>query len=842
MSVHPSWYLRFQKLPLVILVSLLVSGIIAGLRHAGVFQGIELWNYDQLVKLRSQPEPDPRIVLVAIDDSALKKLNSDKVSDQVLTEVLQSLEKYQPRVIGVDIIRDVPIGEGRQALIDYLNSVYEPLAGKIKPIIMTCQLPSPEQPQGIDPPPILDLDSSVGFANIEVDADQVIRRVPISSVPLANAPQKSQDKNLINDTSKAGCLVPFSLGFLTSMRYLQQENITLKQTPEGFFKLGEMVFKPPTQSAAAYRNLDPSLYQIILDYRLSNPVETISLSKVLDGEIQPEQIRDKIVLIGYTTKDDVHLTPYGMIPGVLIHAEVINQVLSNVLDKRSPIWYFPEPVEWLWLATWGLAGGVIAWQIRPLWQFYLIQGGAIMLLLGTNFILFTQQGWVPLIPSLVTLITSALAVRTLPQLKLASLSEKPLDYPSTPDSAKYQQTPVEPSTPAYNYPPPTLVEPSTPAYNYPPPTLVEPSTPAYDYSSPTLVEPSVPQPRPSSSDHPWTNAQSTPESVADKKPLIQPSQPPSTPTAPRREFVREDPYLGQRLGEGGRYRIDRHLGGGGMGQVYLASDTRLGDRPVAIKVMTTYSSSDNDNLIRRFQREAEFMAAFSSMNIVKINDFGLTPEASPFKGAPFYVMEYLQGTTLTQRLETVGKLSIQQAIPIIRQICAGLKEAHQMGIAHRDLKPDNIYLIPHTALGEIVKILDFGIAKIVRDDTNPQITRTLTAMGAFIGTYRYASPEQCLGDARINHKTDIYSLGVLMYEMLSGTNPYNIQGHQNTQGYWISSHISKKPQPLRSQPGCENISPEIEAVVMKCLEKSAEDRFANVDELEKALQQASGSF
>lgn len=815
MSFQHSWYLRFQKLPIIILVSLLVSGIIAGLRHIGLFEGIELWNYDQLIKLRTQPQPDSRIVLVAVDDSTLKKLNSDKVSDQALTQALQTLEKYQPRVIAVDLIRDVPIGAGQKELINYLNSEYEPLAGKIKPLIMTCQLPSVEEPEGIDPPSVLDLDSSVGFANIEVDPDQVIRRVPISSIPVPNAPQTTKDSNLIKDTTQTNCLPPFSLGFLTSLSYLQHDNITIEQTPQGLFKLGHVVFTPPPQTAGGYRNLDPSLYQIILNYPLSNPVEIISFAKVLNGEIQPQQIRDKIILIGYTTKDDVHLTPFGMQPGAMIHAQVIHQVLSNVLDNVPRVWYFPEPIEGLWLIGWGIIGGVIAGKCRKNWQFYGLEGGAIAILVGTTFILFTQQGWIPLIPPLLTLIASAIVVKTIPQLKPTSAPQiiplQPL--PDTPPSFNSSTSKLEA----------TVVESS--------------SSPSL---SKTVVEPS-PRAMQEEDTNSWKNTDTQPsnaESIADQIPLPNPIQPLSSPSGSRREFVRSDPYIGQRLGEGGRYRIDQHLGGGGMGQVYIASDTRLRDRPVAIKVMTTYSSSDNDNFIRRFHREAEFMASFSSMNIVKINDFGLTSADSPFRGAPFYVMEYLEGITLTKRLEIEEKFSIKQAIPIIRQICAGLREAHQMGIAHRDLKPDNIYLITHATLGEIVKILDFGIAKIIRDETNQNTSHTLTAMGAFIGTYRYASPEQCLGDSRIDHRTDIYSLGVLMYEMLSGTNPYNIKSGQNTQGYWISSHISKKPQPLRTQPGCEDFSLPLEAVIMKCLEKSPDDRFADVDELERALKQA----
>ncbi|ACK72981.1 serine/threonine protein kinase with Chase2 sensor [Gloeothece citriformis PCC 7424] len=832
MSAHP-WYLRFRKLPLVIVVSLLVSGVIAGLRQVGLFETTELWNYDQLVKLRSQSNPDPRILVVAVDDNTLKKLNSDKVSDQALTQVLQTLQNYQPRVIAVDIIRDVPIGEGRQELINYLDRLYEPLAGQIKPIIMTCQLPSSEQPDGIDPPKVLDIDSAVGFANIEVDPDQVIRRVPISSVPVGNAPGSSQEKNvLIQETNQSGCLVPFSLGFLASLKYLQQENITLTQTQDELFKLGDVIFTPPTQTAGGYQNLDPSLSQIILDYRLSNPFSTLSFAEVLEGNIDPQQIRDKIILIGYTTKDDVHLTPYGMVPGVFIHAQVINQILGNVLDNRAQFWYFPDPVEWMWLLVWGVGGGIIAWKCRPHWQFYLLAGGALVILIGTTFILFTQQGWIPLIPSLLTLIASAIVVRSVPQLKPTpepdQLSPQPVNSPSS----KLKATVVEP-VPSSKLQA-TVVEPLP--STRPPQSITQNKTLTWTDANASPTQPpsseaQLPLTQPSSNQPPSSEAQ---------LPLTQPSsnQSPSSPSGERREFVRTNPYIGQTLGEGGRYRIEEHLGGGGMGQVYLACDTRLRDRRVAIKVMTTYSSANNDNLIERFQREAGYMATFTNMNIVKINDFGLTEEDSPFHGAPFYVMEYLEGTSLSQRLALEGRLSVKETIPIIRQICAGLKEAHQRGIAHRDLKPDNIYLIPHAALGEIVKILDFGIAKIIRDESQPQTSHTLTAMGAFIGTYRYASPEQCLGDTRIDHRTDIYSLGVLMYEMLSGTNPYNIKSDQNTQGYWISSHISKQPQPLRNEPACEDISPELEAVVMKCLKKSPDERFANVDELEEALKEA----
>ena len=169
MSVQFPWYRRFPKPLVVVLASLLVSGAIAGVRHFGLLEDLELWAYDNFIQLRSQDRPDSRLLLVAIDDRALQKLNSDKISDRALVQTLQTLSGYQPRVIGVDILRDVPIGEGRKELLSYLQKIYEPLAGQIKPIILTCQLPSQENPEGVAPPPVLDLESAVGFFGRRVE-------------------------------------------------------------------------------------------------------------------------------------------------------------------------------------------------------------------------------------------------------------------------------------------------------------------------------------------------------------------------------------------------------------------------------------------------------------------------------------------------------------------------------------------------------------------------------------------------------------------------------------------------------------------------------------------------
>ncbi len=781
MSSWSSWFLRYNRLSLVVLSSLLLSGAVGVLRSFGLLENLELWTYDRLIQTLSQSQSDPRLLLVAVDDPTLKKLNTDKVSDQDLQKALENLSKHQPSVIAVDILRDIPIGEGRENLINYLDRLYDPLGGKIKPIILTCQLPSAEQPLGIDPPPVLDPDSAIGFANLEVDPDDVIRRVPIASIPAPNSPENDAQiiQNLPSDQKQPQCLVPFSLGFLTAMRYLQEQNIIIQETKEKFFKLKNVVFVPPNRQAGSYQNLDAGSYQIILRYPLREPAEKVSFADVLDNKIPKEKIKDKVVLVGYTTKDDIHLTPYGMMPGVMIHAQVVNQVLAQVLDDKPGVWFWPEGVEWLWFTGWGIVGGLVAWRWRGQLLLYVIQSGTVLMLMATSVFFFSQGGWIPLIPPLFTFAGCSFIALNLPQAK----RQKSIPSRAIPlGQASMQKTQI---------------------------------VGAYDPDDLDTVV----------------------ESQTNPLPHTQPADAPPK----KREFQRAPSTIGQLVGEGERYRIDQHLGGGGMGQVYLASDTKLSNRPVAIKVMTTYAVVDNDSLIERFRREVNLMASLNSLNIVTIRDFGLTPEVSSFRGSPFYVMEYLQGTTLTDQLEKLGRFSVEKALPIIRQICAGLREAHGLGIAHRDLKPDNIYLITHEALGEIVKILDFGIAKIINEASEAQNKPHLTATGSFIGTYRYASPEQCLGKSSIDHRTDIYSLGMIIYEMLSGTNPYNLHGEQNTQGYWASSHVHGKPTPLHDQPGCENIASELELVVMKCLEKEPQNRWHNIDELEKALIQAMSS-
>ncbi|MBW4501581.1 MAG: protein kinase, partial [Scytonema hyalinum WJT4-NPBG1] len=303
-------------------------------------------------------------------------------------------------------------------------------------------------------------------------------------------------------------------------------------------------------------------------------------------------------------------------------------------------------------------------------------------------------------------------------------------------------------------------------------------------------------------------------------------------------------WIGRFIGDNQRYRLDQRLGGGGMGDVFLATDMRVGNQ-VALKLLKDTLVASQE-MRKRFEREVSVCAALQSDNIVKISDCGVTPE-----GFPFYVMEYLRGQTLRHLMLREKQLSVERTVSIMAQVCKGLQLAHQgvtlqkdggkstelIKVIHRDLKPDNIFLIP-TELGEWVKILDFGVAKI-RDDSSEQ-TNITNITSTFLGTFRYAAPEQIQNDKNLDARADIYSLGIILYEMLSAADPFglSIKSRNISEASWLFAHSYEPPKRLRSQLGCEHLSSQIEAVVMKCLEKKPNDRFATVEELNQALQAA----
>ncbi|MBV8367328.1 MAG: protein kinase [Candidatus Eremiobacteraeota bacterium] len=279
----------------------------------------------------------------------------------------------------------------------------------------------------------------------------------------------------------------------------------------------------------------------------------------------------------------------------------------------------------------------------------------------------------------------------------------------------------------------------------------------------------------------------------------------------------QPPLLGQVID--GKYRIDAEIGAGGMATIYRATRLQIGDA-VAIKVLHTELLRE-PQFAERFKREAQAAARLKHPNVVAIYDFGVSAE-----GVIYLVMELVEGPNLRTIIKDTGPMPAALAAEIVRQACAALSEAHRQGLVHRDVKPANI-AVETTPDGPRVKVLDFGIASLRTGGTFASLTQT----GAVMGTPAYMSPEQCLGE-ELDGRSDVYSLGVVLFEMLCGVVPFN----SPTATAVVMQHVQQAPPPLRVLNA--SISPAVEAVVLRALAKRPEERFQTARELADALSAA----
>jgi CheY-like chemotaxis protein len=284
-------------------------------------------------------------------------------------------------------------------------------------------------------------------------------------------------------------------------------------------------------------------------------------------------------------------------------------------------------------------------------------------------------------------------------------------------------------------------------------------------------------------------------------------------TPPRRREVPES-WTGEYLA--GRYRIGRLLGTGGMGSVYAATRDDLGRMRVAIKILHPQLAAD-DGLIARFRREAETVGAVNHPNIVRILDFQIDDQDEP----AYLVMELLDGLSLRQELQRRGWLSVERSVFIATQMLAALAAVHRAGVIHRDIKPENVFLTSMSGLGDIVKLLDFGVAKV-------QAADTLTQTGAVIGTPMYMAPEQARGQ-RLDARCDLYSVGAILYEMLSAQAPFAGDNY-NALLFAIQQGELTPLAQLRDE-----VEGGLMAVIERSMARSIEQRFQSAEEMSQAL-------
>jgi len=280
----------------------------------------------------------------------------------------------------------------------------------------------------------------------------------------------------------------------------------------------------------------------------------------------------------------------------------------------------------------------------------------------------------------------------------------------------------------------------------------------------------------------------------------------------------EDPLIGRVLSE--RYRILRKIGEGGMGTVYQAEHALI-EKKIALKVLFPELTRRAD-LVARFLQEAKSASRIGHENVIDISDFGQSPE-----GMVYIAMEYLEGQDLGRILKAEGPLPWSRARGILMQIAKALRAAHEHGIIHRDMKPENIYLIQREGRSDFVKVLDFGIAKVVNPDFDGP---TLTQAGMIFGTPEYMSPEQAQGVA-LDYRVDIYAVGCLMYNVLTGEVPFKADSFMGI----LTKHMLEPPVPPRQRRPDLDIPEEAEAVCLRALEKDRDKRWQDMDAFYRAL-------
>jgi CHASE2 domain-containing sensor protein len=369
-----------------------------GVRHLGVLQSLELKAFDHLMQRRPAQVPDSRILVVTVTEADIQAQKQDlrpgtSLSDRSLAQLLEKLESYKPKAIGLDIYRDFPVGAG-----------YPDLGKRLKQsdrFISVCKVSTETNDPGISPPPEVPVER-LGFSDVVIDPDGVLRRHLLALTPHPASP----------------CTASYALSSQLALRYLAAKGISLKITTDGYLQLGTTIFKPLEAHTGGYQNIDAWGHQVLLNYRsyrsASDFAPQVTLTQVLNGQLNPDAVKDKIVLIGVSapSRKDYFLTPYSrsqtfdqQMPGVVVHAQMVSQILSAVMDHRPLLWVWPVWGEALWIWGWSLAGGLLCWRC----QLRLGLGPlvvALVILYGLCFALITQGGWVPLVPSALALVSS----------------------------------------------------------------------------------------------------------------------------------------------------------------------------------------------------------------------------------------------------------------------------------------------------------------------------------------------------------------------------------------------------------------------------------------------------
>ncbi len=405
-NYHPRLSSR-HILPAIFSMSLAIATAICGIRNLGLLENWELSTFDSMMRSRPYEGKDNRILVVKITEADVQAQDSAErggasLSDRTLAELIEKLEKHSPRIIGLNIYRENPVKPQHRNLAKWMKESSK--------FVGVCQASEGDDNPGISPPSELSA-KSLGFTDVVEDNDSVLRR------------------HLLAMSPGQPCNTDKSFSYQIASRYLAKENFEVQLEPEEYSKnQKKLVLQYLDNNSGSYSNIDSLGYQVMLNWRSSPQVANeVTLKEVLDGKLTPDLVKDKLVIIGTTAEsfNNHWLTPYSAAtspqnktPGLIINAHMISQIISAVLDDRPLLWVWSKWNEALWIYCWAIIGGMLAWRCQSSLQLVLTVFLSQVILAFVCYVLLIQGAWIPLIPSVFSLIASSICVETYSSLQL----------------------------------------------------------------------------------------------------------------------------------------------------------------------------------------------------------------------------------------------------------------------------------------------------------------------------------------------------------------------------------------------------------------------------------------
>ncbi len=819
---------KFSGFILYVLITILMISLYAG--KYGFLERLDLRMQDAMFKLRGSISPQEDIIIAGIDEKTLDQIGKWPWSRDRLAQLVFAISQASPKVLVLDIFLGEEIDEdtsGRtQLLADevyYSENVILPIYFNLSEVGMS-PTPSPPavlrsalaQVNDLDPEVsvsakqvycpdklLLGSASDFGHINITYDPDNQIRREP----------------TLIEYD---GYLYP-SLALQTARRYLGIDRTEVGLLKEGLNLGGSLI---PTDRKK----------QMMINYHGPNlTFDRVSALDILNGETASRAFSDKIVLVGLTaveSKTWVKVPSYG----ALNEVERIANVVENIIRHNS---LRPLSAGWnlLILIMIGVFCALVLPKVSLTYRIVILLV-FLFVMFNLNYILFSSFGILtkPLYP--ISELLVFLAVAALIKPKRAQKEERE-EWPGTEeirpeDKTEWDHTIPEKQHKELKEKVQTRAVPGTPNSGEPPPDSAEPA----DESASEKIgteEKTMVMSTPPGSPLAQKGTPPVPERTPERIPDIQageevstvstpatPSPGPQATGSPSEETPKDIPKKSTdhlSLTQFGRYKILELIGKGGMGTVYKGLDPAL-DRLVALKTIRldfAVSADEVSELKERLVREAKAAGKLSHPNIVTIYDVGEE------EGLQYIAMEYLSGYTLESFIKKKKELNYRIVAKIIMQVCAALNYAHQKGIVHRDIKPANIMLLEDFA----VKVMDFGIARLA--------TSSMTKSNVALGTPHYISPEQLEGRPA-DKRSDIFSLGVVIYEFLTGDKPFKGESISSLM-YNILNNTPTSPSALD-----EKTPVVFDRIISRAMAKNPEERYQDSEEIERTLREFISSF